>query len=203
MNFIKFLKDIKSSILITAIVLIVIGLILLIIPQLAIDTVGFILGGGLITMGIITLFSFFRHGQNFSWYQSDIITGGLEIIFGLFVILYSGLIVSIIPLVFGIILFIHGISGIQRALEIKKYQGNGWILALALAVISLLFGLFCIISPFGVTLTVLRIIGIFLIYSGISDFISIYKAQKDLQKLHDELSGVPKDYEDATFREIK
>lgn len=199
---INFLKEFKTNVIVTAAILIVIGLVLLLVPQFAINAIGLILGGGLIVMGLINLIVYFTQVKSFIWYQQDFIGGVLQILFGLFVIIYAGSIVSLIPLIFGIVVLIHGISAIGRALEIRKYQGSGWIVSMILSVISILFGIFCIFSPFGVTLIILRLIGIFLIYSGVSDFIALYRARQDLQGLHDSLKGT-KDYEDATFREIK
>lgn len=196
-------KEIKTNLVLTSLLLLVLGFILLLIPDLVVDVIGWVLGGILVLMGAINLIVYFVGLTNFSWYNQDFVGGVMQILFGLFVCMYARPIAGLIPLVFGIVLLIHGVGGIGRALEVRSYQGKHWIFAMILAVVSTLLGLVCIFNPFGTGTSLLRVIGACLIYTAVSDFITMIRAKKDLQDLHDMLKGAPKDYEDATFREIK
>ena len=55
---------------------------------------------------------------------------------------------SIIPVVVGIIVLIHGLMDIQYTLDIKKAGSEKWWIALIAAALTLIVGLLLMLNPF-------------------------------------------------------
>lgn len=200
-----FIKGFKTNTLITAIVFTVLGLFLVIFPGFASSIIGYVLGAGILVMGIITLITYFINLDSFLWYQFDFLIGLFETLIGLFILTHPGIILASIPFVFGLILFIHGIAGIGPAVEMKKYYPDSkrWISSLILAIVSMVLGFIIFSRPFGATEITLRIIGVCLLYDAITDFIALYRSNKAAKTLHRNADGSIEGYVDADFHDIK
>ena len=77
--------------------------------------------------------------------------------------------VGFIPKLSGMIFCFHGIRGILEAMVAKGFQAKTWKAGIIMSVISLVIGLLCMINAFGIMKNALALVGIFLIYNGVSN----------------------------------
>lgn len=198
------LKKLKANYVTTGIIYVILGLLLLLIPGTIQDTISLILGLAIVAMGVFNLVLYFATLDSFIWYQSDFLLGIIEVVFGLFIITNPRILISFIPLIFGLILLVHGINGIIQAMSLRKYENIRWVSSVVLNIISMVLGFVIMLNPFGTIELLLRIIGICLIYSGINDFIAAYKSKKAFDSVtRNPMDGSIDGYVDADFREIK
>ena len=87
-------------------------------------------------------------------------------------------IVSVIPIVIGVILMIHGMQDVKLAFEAKSNGYVKWWSMLLIAAISLIFGVICIVNAFGMVKLALKVIGVALVYDGISDLWIVNRTAK-------------------------
>jgi uncharacterized membrane protein HdeD (DUF308 family) len=95
------------------------------------------------------------------------------------------MVVMIIPIIFGIVLIIHGIIDFKQAFELKEKYYKYWWFALILGVLNIGLAILLFGNPFSTTATLIVMIGVSFVYDGVSDIwiISrISKAQKDILK---------------------
>ena len=123
------LKRIKADIIVSALLCIALGIVLLVWPAETIDVFCKILAVGLIIMGGVDIASYF---MNRSIHPFAGALGLIVLLIGIWIFLRPESIVSLIPIVIGVILCIHGIQDLKLAIETKRngyensedYRGN-------------------------------------------------------------------------------
>lgn len=181
-------KSYTSSVLMT-----VYGLMLVIWPQASADILGYTIAGVILVIGISDIIRYLMHGDMAQAYKKELITGVIAIIIGLIFLVNVRLIQSIIPFLLGLYILYRGVMKLMDAFELRRYNYGNWRIAMILAAISIILGIVLTIKPLWLVKFIFRLIGIVLIYSGISDIITYRMYTNGVKK---NLS-----YEDEIFQE--
>ena len=161
-----FLKRIKADYLLSSILTIVFGLALIIGRAAILKTIGSLLAIILIVVGLIYVASYFIGATSNSF---SAIMGAFVLAIGAWFWANPEVIVGFIPKLIGMIFFFHGIRGILEAMVAKGFQAKTWKAGIIMSVIRLVIGLPCMINAFGIMKNALALVGIFLIYNGVSN----------------------------------
>ena len=78
-------------------------------------------------------------------------------------------VISILPFILGIFLIFSGILDFQKSLLLRDYGNLRWKSSLVLSCIKFVFGVVLTVIPFLIASTFIRLIGIGLIYNGLSE----------------------------------
>ena len=178
----EFLKKVKADFLFSSILTIALGLVFIIWKDGVISAIGKVLAIVLIVIGAVYLTSYFL----------NIVTNGMSVFMGV-VILAVGIwfvvqpaaIVSLIPVVIGVILAFHGVRGVKETLDAKRYGMTSWGLNLTMAILEIVFGLVCIFDAFGVMEKAIMLVGIVLVIGGLANIwiaMSVTRAARDYQR---------------------
>ena len=125
--------------------------------------------------------------------QLTLISGIICLALGAFLILRSDIVVSILPIVFGLFVIFDSLGRIQNALELRRCEYPSWKGFLLLAVLSIALGVIMIVDPFGTMETLVMAIGVILIVEGSLNLLSaLYTviAVKRFLKLHPETQSM-------------
>lgn len=162
----ELLKRIKADVILSAVLCIAIGVALFVWPGEVIGIFCKVLAAGIIIMGIVDMVSYFAAKM---LHPFSGILGLLLLLVGIWIFLRPESVVSLIPIVIGVILAVHGLQDLKLAIEAKDHGYERWWSMLIIALISLTFGVLCIINAFGLVKFATKLIGIALVYDGISD----------------------------------
>lgn len=160
------MKRIKADVFMSALVCVAMGVVLLVWPDRTIDIFCKVLAIGLVLIGVVNLVSYF---VNKSLHPFGAVLGTIATLVGVWVFGHPSSIVSLVPIVIGVMLCVHGIQDVKLAFETKTNQYEKWWSVLLLAFVSIILGLLCIINAFGVVTLALQFIGVALIYDGLTD----------------------------------
>lgn len=163
---IETIKRIKADMILSAFVCTVLGIVLLVWPAETIDIFCKILAIGLVLIGIVNLVSYFI---NRSAHPFGAVLGAIVLLVGVWIFITPESIVSLVPIVIGVMLCVHGIQDVKLAFETKANGYEKWWSILLIALVSVIFGVLCISKAFGVVTLALQFIGVALIYDGVSD----------------------------------
>lgn len=181
----EFLKRIKADFLISSILCIVLGIVFIVWREATIHALGTIMAVILMVIGVIYLCSYFLNVVT-NGFSAAI--GAIVLVIGIWILIQPAIIVSLIPIVIGVVLLAHGIRDLKESVESKKYGYESWGVGIVLAVISIVFGIICIVDAFGVLELASILIGIALIYNGVSNIwiaSRATKAARDYRNQHD------------------
>lgn len=186
----RFLNDIRKNAIITSLLYIVLGVILIIWTKQAISLACGIIGAIIVIKGALNLISYFT--QSVEQYNSrfGLISGVICILAGLFIWIRFDIIVSIVPVVFGIIVIAKGISDIQQSLYLKKMDDKSWIFAFVLSVLTLILGVVVLVNPFASGITFFILLGIVLVYQGVSDIFIVMRVSNHIKRAKQEADAL-------------
>ena len=158
-----------------AVLTLILGLLLVIMPGVAAGALVSVLGWVLVIFGGIYLVSTLasRSGAVSAW---SVATGLLALASGLLLLVKPGLLVSLCGIVLGLFLVLHGLQGIRQT-RLSKAMGYDWKPTLVIAVIKLVMGALVILNPFSTAALLLRMAGIFLIVDALGDLILVHAAR--------------------------
>lgn len=166
----EFFKKLRIAAYISAILTIALGGVLIAWPLEVTGLICRILGVLLAVMGAVYIFGFFVEGRGMLT-----VTGGLLfLLLGVWIFITPGAIASLVPIVIGVVLLVHSLRDFQMASEAKQNGSERWMLLFLLALLNCVFGVVCICDSFGVISVAVRILGIALVYDGISNMIIVY-----------------------------
>lgn len=173
-----FLRKIKVDATLSAILCIVLGVVLVIWPRIVGNVFCYVVGGALLISGIAYMVTYFKQRENTSLFQVDFLLGLVFSVLGVWIILRPDMVISLIPILFGIVILLHGFANIQQALNLKKAGYAKWGAALAVAIITVAFGGVLLFQPLMAADAAIMLLGIGLIFDGVSDLWMISRISK-------------------------
>ena len=158
---------------ITAGATLVFGLALLIWPGVTTGLILNICGGALLAVGGFRIARYFMNKDPYDIFSWDLGLGIALACAGLALIIFKNLLLSIVPLLFGIALLICGIVKIQAAFNLRRMTNRFWYLTLIGAGVSCALGLLISLNPFGTGLVLIRVIGGAIAVEAVQDILSL------------------------------
>ena len=194
---INFLKDIKANVIVSAVATILFGLILVIHPTTLPFVLCKLIGIVLIIMGTIGFISFLMADG----YQRLFLIGALIIIvIGIWFVTHPASVLSLIPIIVGIILIYHGIGDLSLWKNARQVELDHTGSYLIMAIISIALGMICIFAAISVIKVGMILVGIFLIYDGVSDLVigvNVGKGNRAYTRSFNENEPIDVDYEES------
>lgn len=162
----------------SALLLVIGGLILLLMPKLTLEMIANVAGAIVIIIGVIFIITYLGRKQ-MSAGNYDLVKGLIILGIGIFICVKSELVISILPVLMGIGVVISGIIKLQHALDLRRMGADAWVKFGITAVINIFIGLIVIMNPFGTVALLMRVIGASLIFSGVTDLVTaVYVSKK-------------------------
>lgn len=177
-------KEAKRTYFIIAAIYLLMGIILTIWPGFMAGVITTVLGVVSIVIGIIRLIEYFTGDRYAAIFKYDMVIGILFIGFGLFALIWPGVIVSILPVIFGIFLIVSSLIKLQNAVDLKRLGYDRWWSVLIMGLVSVILGIVVICNPFRAVKLLIRFIGIFFMIDGITSLVSMYMFTKELRLVH-------------------
>jgi uncharacterized membrane protein HdeD (DUF308 family) len=180
-----FLRKIKANVVVSSLLCAALGVVLLVYPGDSMRVVGIAVGVVLILTGIVKVFDFLINRDGTLYLQLNLIFGIVLAVVGVWIITQPEKVMSIIPIIIGIIITIHGISKLRQAIELCQDHYEKWWVALLLGILTAGLGILLIFRPFEALETVVQVIGAFLIYDGVSNLwiaSRVYKTAKQAKQ---------------------
>ena len=166
-----FVEGMKKNYFISAILTIALGAVLVIWPDWSGRILCYLLGAALILMGGIQLIVCIRAERIGFYSKFSMLMNIILILLGAWVCIRPDTVLSLVPVIIGIVMLIHGCMDLQFTMDIKHAGSGKWWIALIFALVTLTLGVFLVMHPFLAFEITMLIIGIGLLYDGISDLV--------------------------------
>ena len=159
--------------LVTAVIFAAAGIVIALNPGASADLICTGLGVAALGYGAVTLIFYFAARDGVSRYSLPV--GIAFAALGLFCLAAPRLVMSVVPLLCGIVLLIDGAGKLGRPFEFKRLGFANWGMLVWIAAVVLIFGLMMVTQPFAVLETVMRLFGAVMVADGL---IELYMAAK-------------------------
>lgn len=174
------------------------GLVIMIYPQVSLSVLGISCGVMCMLFGIIRLIGYFSRDLYRLAFQYDLTSGLLLIALGIIMLVRPSWLMIFICIALGLFILADGLFKIQIAVDSKRFGLGSWWLILILALITAAAGLVLMLRPGsgGIFLTVL--IGINLLSEGILNVCTAITAVKVSKKMKEIDDAVEADFRDIS-----
>lgn len=193
-------RRIKIDVIVSALCCIAFGIVLLLWPAQVTNLTCQVIGGVIAFLGLVRVISYLLHSQDKHGINLPL---GLVLFFvGAWIFLKPQSIQSLLLIVIGVVLFVHGLEDLKYALETKRGGYSSWWVILIFALLGMGLGLACIVDCFGVISVTMTFVGVILIYDGLTDLWIIFQVAqtaKTVKREIDEAQAV--DVEAEVFTE--
>ena len=186
-------KKLKWNLILMSLLYVGLGIFLVMKPGTALNIVCYALGGVVLACAAVQLIRYFVVERGVFQSQLTLISGLVCLALGVFLLLRSDIVVSILPIVFGLFVIFDAIGRVQNALDLRRCGYDSWKGFLLLPVLSVVLGVILIANPFGAMETLVMAIGVILIVEGAINLLSaLYTvlAVRRFAKLHPETQSV-------------
>lgn len=184
----NYIKSLKVNYSLSAVICVILGIVLLVWPGQSTQVVCMVLGIVLGGFGLIQIILYLATKEKTMISHSMMMLGVVLAVIGGWIVLKPETIIKAVPMIVGILIVIHGLHNAVQAIDLKKMQYDNWWVALLLSLLTVALGVVLICNPFTVVDTVVRIIGAFLVYDGLSDMwilSRVFKTKKNREKIID------------------
>lgn len=170
----KTLKFLKSRMILSCLMYVILGLVLVIYPETIANMIAYIFAILVLLAGIVMIAFYAKEDVVLMANKKTLSFGLILVCASVYCLINIGFLISIIPTVLGLVAVLNGFGKLQNAFDLFRThnEGGGMILIMALVIIA--FGIILLINPFGATSTFYRLIGIALLLGGITDIISYF-----------------------------
>ncbi len=173
----------------TTVVMVLFGLFFALLPEFALNLLRLLLAASFLLAGFSMIVS--RIYSRFVRLFSSNFLGAFLIVIGLVFLFYPG-ILSLIPMIIGLVIVISAISRIGYTMELKNVSKSAYITSIITNLLSLTAGVAIIVYPFDASAIALSLIGFIMIGYGLSDLINIIVLKKHVHDFTDRYNLVSK-----------
>ena len=193
----KLLKQIKWETILRSLLYVVLGIVAVVIPETMVKTLGYLIGILLIAVGAVSIICYLLREAGQNYYRNDFGYGLVGIAVGVIFLNRVEWLISLLPLILGVMVLASGCGKLQEVIDMKRAGGDSWIVILIMAALNAAFGIVLIINPFKTALLLLQLVGVGLIFSGITDCVTLFYVKHKMKGYFDRLLKV-----DSTFTEV-
>ncbi len=169
------LKSIRLHFTVTALLEVVLGVVLLIWPLTVVGILAKIVGVFVIAIGVVELVAkIFDEAAR----AAGILIGLILIILGGWVFFHPTAVVSIVPIMIGVGLVVHGIQNFSLAIAGKNTGAPKWGWMIFASVAIILLGVVCVVCAIEVVDIALRVAGVFMVLDGLASIFMVHRVNK-------------------------
>ena len=155
-----------STAIISALAYIVLGFVMIFYPDKVSIALCYTLGGALTVYGLFNLITYFTSKQAF--FGFEMIVGIAATAFGVFFLISPQSILGMIFAIIGILIIVDSTIDIKRSFQLKSLGVEYWWISFVVSALIIIFAITTIIFPGFFADIIMIILGIALVYEGIS-----------------------------------
>ena len=160
----------KTGYIIMSLLLCILGIVLIVHPEVSIKALCILIGVLLICYGIFKIIGYLSKDLFRLAFQYDLAFGLLVAVIGFIMVLHPIHMIMLVNFALGIIILADGLFKVQIAIDSKRFGIRKWWLITILAVVAGIFGILLIIEPFESSKQLMIILGISLLVEGFLNF---------------------------------
>lgn len=161
------------------------GLILVLFPEISAMTVCYIIGLMIVVFGVVKLIGYFSKDLYRLAFQFDFALGIFSLVAGILILLHPTNIVALMPVIIGVFVLMDGAFKIQTAFDARRFGMERWWSILILAFLTCFGGLFLIINPFAGARALMILLGVTLMVDGVQNLCVVAYTVKAVRSNHE------------------
>ena len=183
------LQEQRRSSVIVALITMVLGAVLVVWPDRSVRLMCTLLGAALLICGLVYILGWLVRRREGGISAFTLIPGVVLSGLGIWLMTSSDSVIALVQYVFGAVVIFHGVLDVQSSVSLMRQGAARWWLDLDLSALTLALGALILINPFGTFAALVTLIGLVLIYDGLSDLWIIHRLSRMVRDLERDLNG--------------
>lgn len=168
----KAMKYLKAAFAAGSSLIIIMGVCLLIWPDISVQVICSALGAIAVLCGVIKLAGYFSNDLYRLAFQFDLAVGVLTIVLGALLLFRRQGVIGVLPVLVGVFILVESMLRLQTAIDAKHFGMRRWWTILILAVGGAVLGILMLMRPFESGRVLVRMIGLTLAIDGAENLIT-------------------------------
>ena len=190
----KMLKKLEWISLAISVVMLLLGLCLLIWPNISATVLCYVMSAILLAVGVFRIVCYVQRGISSIFHVYELPLGILDVLMGVYGFARSQSVVLILPVIIGILILVDSLFQLQASIDLRRLSVPGWGLSLVLSILSVAFALLLVMNPFEGSRTLMIFIGLSMMVDGVQILSYIICASKCVKEVK-KLEAMDTDYE--------
>lgn len=171
------LHEQRLSSVLGAIVTIALGVLLMWWPNRSMEFLCLLLGAAIAVIGVVYILGWLakRKAGVPSFF---ILPGVILCALGVWLMTSPDSVIMLIQYIFGAILVFHGLLDLQGVFALLRQKWPNWWIDLVMAAVTVALGVMILFNPFGTFAALVILIGVALVYDGVSDLVLIFRLSR-------------------------
>ena len=182
----EILNKTANSFIISSVLVLVVGLVMVIFPEISMETIGIIAAAYMITHGIVLIYLEILANKYYLPFDG-ILPGVFSILMGVVLCYKPSILPVVFTIIFGLWIIASSINFIKVALHLRNTR-LPWVQILIFGILDLIIGIVLLINPFASTVSIVVFTGIMLIVHSVINIIDMSIIKKDVKEISKELS---------------
>ncbi len=174
-------KKATNSIICSSVLACIVGLIMVLNPNMSVKTIGTIVACYIIFQGIVFIFLDMKASRYFIPFDG-ILSGIVSIVLGILLISKPDMLSTILAIVVGVWISLASVNTIKLSLALKKYD-TPWILLLLLGILDLISGIIVVLNPFEASISMTVLAGIMIMAHSIITIADMIVIKRDVKRI--------------------
>lgn len=171
-------KQFRTVSILVSCLLLALGVVMLIWPEISALAVCIILGVLFIAVGVYELARYFNLGFAGLLFRFDLTLGMCNILIGILLLVHPAGAMVFLPVAAGFYMMMGSVFDIQLSVEMRRSGVSSWWLSLLMGIVSTAFAFFLFLDPFNGASALMIFVGVSLIISGIENLCTILCVSK-------------------------
>lgn len=173
------INQLQKFTLLRILIFIVIGCLVVFKPKLVFTSIIYTLAAYLLLIGLLNLFQAIKASKvTHTILGPEFITACMYFLFTLIVLIFSKVIISMLPFVLGILIVLNGLVQLTTDQTIKEVNPRYRLGHNIYSVIIIIAGVLLIFNPFSSIILLFRVFGGTLIFIGVSEAVRLFMQNK-------------------------
>ena len=171
----KVKEKLKPTAAFYGLICVIIGVIDLVNPEKMLNIIAYAIGISAIVCGIIFVIMYMVRDVRYNINNNDFLSGIVAAVIGVMILVKWQELMALVPMILGVFIIVSGCIKLQDCIDLKKLGNSAYPVMLILALVFIIFGAILVANPFESEVLLMRLIGVSLIISGMTDiFASIF-----------------------------
>ncbi len=177
----SFMKTVQTNTVVQAILFIVLGLVLLIVPDITLVTIVYLVGAIFAVSALISLVAYFRQGSPSYRMSGALTTGIFMAVVALVMFVFPTAVAGFFSILLGAVLILCGIANTVRSVGMREFGGSMWVVGTVISLLVAIGGVVIIWNPFDTTVIFVMVLGALLLVTGVSNLVIELSVRKQLK----------------------
>lgn len=166
----SFMKTVQTNAIVRAVLFMVLGLVLMLVPGVTLVTIVFLVGAVFAVSGLVSLLAYGRKGSPSYKMSGALTTGICFLVVALVMFVFPTAVAGFFSVLLGAVIILCGVANIVRSLGmLREFGGNSWIAWAVVGVLVVIGGVVIVWNPFETTAVFVMVLGALLLANGASD----------------------------------